>query len=102
METSLKSNRRQEHRWRRRRHTSYIRHVFPVVCNNGSTPNAVHLLMHIGFVVLVALSYCVNDIDAFNLENRLPIVKHGENGTYFGYSVAGHVTEKDDLKVEKW
>lgn len=41
--------------------------------------------------------------DAFNLENRLPIVKRGDNGTYFGYSVASHiVTETEDGSDEKW
>lgn len=32
---------------------------------------------------------------AFNLENRLPIVKRGVDGTYFGYSVASHVVTMD-------
>lgn len=59
-----------------------------------------YTLMHIGFVLL-ALKCCVNDIDAFNLENRLPIVKYGDADTYFGYSVAGHVVDdKEDL--QKW
>lgn len=53
--------------------------------------------------VLVAFEFCVNDTVAFNLENRLPIVKYGDADTYFGYSVAGHIIgEKDDAQTEKW
>lgn len=63
-------------------------------------------IMHNSYLlctVLVILHYCVNDINGFNLENRLPIVKYGDAGTYFGYSVAGHVTgEIEDEKNEKW
>lgn len=51
-------------------------------------------------IALVALSYCVRDIVAFNLENRLPIVKYGDVDTYFGYSVAGHIIDGED--PEKW
>lgn len=38
--------------------------------------------------------------EAFNLENRLPIVKYGEPSSYFGYSVATHVinNEPDNTK----
>lgn len=39
----------------------------------------------------------VNDINAFNLENRLPIVKYGDLDTYFGYSVASHVIGERDV-----
>ena len=40
---------------------------------------------------------------AFNLENRLPIIKYGDKDTYFGYSVASHVTgEKDEANNQKW
>lgn len=47
-------------------------------------------------LVFVALNYCVSDTVAFNLENRLPIVKYGDADTYFGYSVAGHIIENDE------
>lgn len=47
-------------------------------------------------LVFVTLNYCVSDTEAFNLENRLPIVKYGDADTYFGYSVAGHMIENDE------
>lgn len=47
-------------------------------------------------IVFVTLNYCVDDAVAFNLENRLPIVKYGDADTYFGYSVAGHMIENDE------
>lgn len=80
----------------RRRHACFC-HVFPV---NRSTFNSVLLF---GFL-LIAFNYCVNDTMAFNLENRLPIVKYGEADSYFGYSVAGHEIgdDEDDLPAEKW
>ena len=44
---------------------------------------------------LILISVCVyvlqiHSVSCFNLENRLPIVKIGEESTYFGYSVAEH------------
>lgn len=52
------------------------------------------------FLLLVIL---ISNIDAFNLENRLPIVKYGDFNTYFGYSVAGHVVgERDDAQKTNW
>lgn len=57
-------------------------------------------------VWLFLFDYCLH-IDAFNLENRLPIVKYGDDGTYFGYSVASHITVKDadgkdEAETVKW
>ncbi|XP_031627907.1 integrin alpha-PS1 isoform X2 [Contarinia nasturtii] len=72
-------------------------HVFPV---SHSTFKS---LLLIGFL-LVAFNCCVNDTVAFNLENRLPIVKYGDADTYFGYSVAGHEIgdDEDDNPTVKW
>lgn len=80
----------------RRRHACFD-HVFPVGCG------AFNSLFLFG-CVLVTFNYCVNDTHAFNLENRLPIVKYGIADTYFGYSVAGHEIgdDEDDDPVEKW
>lgn len=47
-------------------------------------------------LLLIAFNCCIKHIDAFNLENRLPIVKYGEPNSYFGYSVASHVTGDGD------
>lgn len=77
----------------RRRHAWFC-HVFPA---------KLMVLFNIGIVFGLILNYCVNDTVAFNLENRLPIVKYGTNGTYFGYSVAGHIVDaSDDKPAEKW
>lgn len=57
----------------------------------------------LGVTCLLLLLNAIVHIDGFNLENRLPIVKYGEEGTYFGYSVASHVSgEKDDPYNKKW
>lgn len=47
-----------------------------------------HLLLSICGVVVISL---LDFINCFNLESRLPIVKYGEDDSYFGYSVATHV-----------
>ncbi|XP_055302350.1 integrin alpha-PS1 isoform X2 [Sitodiplosis mosellana] len=80
----------------RKRHACFC-HVFPV---GHSTFKS---LLLFGFL-LIAFNYCVNDTVAFNLENRLPIVKYGDADTYFGYSVAGHEIgdDEDDLPTVKW
>lgn len=42
-------------------------------------------------------------INCFNLETRLPIVKYGEENSYFGYSVAEHIIgNKDESDNTKW
>ncbi|KAK0075113.1 hypothetical protein PV326_011868, partial [Microctonus aethiopoides] len=40
----------------------------------------------------------------FNLESRIPIVKHGMPGSYFGYSIAEHqeLVEDPDAKTISW
>lgn len=77
-------------RWRH----ACLRHVFPAI---GNCPmNSTTMLVLFYTIVFVTLSYCVSDTVAFNLENRLPIVKYGNADTYFGYSVAGHMIENDE------
>ncbi|KAG5326302.1 ITA1 protein, partial [Pseudoatta argentina] len=53
-------------------------------------------------LLLIALSACVTH--AFNLEPRIPVVKRGLHGSYFGYSVAQHVEiENHSLsKLTSW
>uniref|UniRef100_U5EVI2 Putative vitronectin receptor alpha subunit n=1 Tax=Corethrella appendiculata TaxID=1370023 RepID=U5EVI2_9DIPT len=41
-------------------------------------------------------------VNCFNLENRLPIYKTGQQGSYFGYSIAAHVEKKYDQSEQKW
>lgn len=78
------------YRWRH----ACIRHVFPAIGNGPM--NTTTMLMLFYAIVFVTLNYCVDDGVAFNLENRLPIVKYGDADTYFGYSVAGHMIENDE------
>lgn len=52
------------------------------------------------FVVVLSVTTVGN---CFNLENRLPIVKYGEPGSYFGYSLAEHeIGEKNGQNNSKW
>lgn len=82
---------------RQRHHNAYfMRHIFPGIGNRPMNISASTMLVLFYTIVFVTLNYCVNDTVAFNLENRLPIVKYGDANTYFGYSVAGHMIEKDE------
>lgn len=40
-------------------------------------------------VIFLCILYCVT---SFNLEPRIPVIKFGEPGSYFGFSVAEHLT----------
>lgn len=77
-------------RWRH----ACIRHVFPAIGYGPMSTTTMLVLFYT--IVFVTLNYCVDDTVAFNLENRLPIVKYGDADTYFGYSVAGHMIENDE------
>lgn len=76
------------------RHTCFC-HVFSL--HQQRTLSAI--MMYMAFILYI-FSCCITNIAAFNLENRLPIVKYGDSDTYFGYSVAGH--EIGDEDKEKW
>lgn len=60
--------------------------------------NKVHLKIVVKFLLLAITStYC------FNIEERNPIVKKGEPGSYFGYSLALHRTnETRPTKGNSW
>ena len=47
-------------------------------------------------LVLVVLNVCL--VHGFNLEPRIPVIKKGLSGSYFGYSVAEHQEIPDDDK----
>lgn len=51
-------------------------------------------------LLLVTVAALSLSASAFNLENRLPLIKYGAAGSYFGYSVAEHVESED--KNIKW
>ncbi|XP_012219673.1 integrin alpha-PS1 isoform X2 [Linepithema humile] len=48
----------------------------------------------------IAFSACVTH--AFNLEPRIPIIKRGLQGSYFGYSVAEHIEINSSSKSASW
>lgn len=43
-------------------------------------------------VFLLLLLHCVSDGEGFNLEPKLPVIKRGDPSSYFGFSVAQHLT----------
>lgn len=47
--------------------------------------HGLHLL-----ILICIFIFNVVIINCFNLETRLPVVKQGHNGSYFGYAVAAH------------
>jgi hypothetical protein len=55
----------------------------------------VKTVMEMNAVLLIALCACVTH--AFNLEPRIPVIKRGLEGSYFGYSVAEHIEIESSL-----
>lgn len=53
-------------------------------------------------VFIISSILNISLVNCFNLENRLPIVKYGEEDSYFGYSIASHIMVKDDDSLQKW
>jgi hypothetical protein len=51
-----------------------------------------------GVILLCILHSAAN----FNLEPRIPVIKFGEPGSYFGFSVAEHLTIDDGGKNTSW
>lgn len=39
---------------------------------------------------------------SFNLEPRIPVIKLGKSGSYFGFSVAEHLTVNEDGSTSSW
>ncbi|XP_026499697.1 integrin alpha-PS1 isoform X1 [Vanessa tameamea] len=50
-------------------------------------------------VLLLCILHCVT---SFNLEPRIPVIKFGEPGSYFGFSVAEHLTIDVNNKTKSW
>ncbi|XP_067635776.1 uncharacterized protein [Eurosta solidaginis] len=77
--------------------------IVSVKCNNNAL---FQLYSYASFLILLCLSisHSIPQSYAFNLENRLPIVKYGPHSdTYFGYSVATHtVGEYNWPNNTKW
>ncbi|XP_012275249.1 integrin alpha-PS1 [Orussus abietinus] len=55
-------------------------------------------------LLLLSLSLFTFGANGFNLETRVPLVKRGREGSYFGYSVAEHqeVIEAGTVKSQSW
>lgn len=46
------------------------------------------------------LFLCIlHSVASFNLEPRIPVIKFGETGSYFGFSVAEHLTISGNKKT---
>lgn len=57
------------------------------------------LLLVLCFIFLSGFQFA----KTFNLETRIPVIKTGNSGSYFGYSVAEHLTyETDDEPPISW
>lgn len=48
---------------------------------------------------LLCITLYVGATYAFNLEPRIPVIKRGMEGSYFGYSVAEHQEIEHSLKT---
>ena len=48
-------------------------------------------MKQIMLICLLLCSFMISDVLNFNFENRLPIIKTGENASYFGYKVTPHI-----------
>ncbi|KFM71697.1 hypothetical protein X975_10596, partial [Stegodyphus mimosarum] len=48
------------------------------------------------FVTLTVILVAVKLGCCFNLETRIPVIKEGPTGSYFGYSVAQHQLTNED------
>lgn len=54
----------------------------------SSTTNTTKCIL---IVVISLVLILPTIVTCFNFENRLPILKQGQSGSYFGYSIAEHV-----------
>lgn len=61
--------------------------------------NSIQLAKMGNFVLLSILLFNYG-VNCFNLESRLPIIKFGRSGSYFGYSVAEHSIGNDTVWVK--
>ncbi|CAB0016873.1 unnamed protein product [Nesidiocoris tenuis] len=50
-------------------------------------------------LTLISVLLCSLDVNCFNFDARLPIIKRGGHGTYFGFSVAEHIISQDKASV---
>lgn len=51
--------------------------------------------MMIILVFMSTMSFLLPSCSSFNLEPRLPIIKRGQDNSYFGYSVAQHIIQDE-------
>ncbi|XP_033229880.1 integrin alpha-PS1 isoform X2 [Belonocnema kinseyi] len=50
----------------------------------------------------LCLVLCICGVNSFNLEARIPVIKRGSPGSYFGFSVAEHQEKLDDGPFKSW
>lgn len=49
-----------------------------------------------GGIILCIVFFILSIVNSFNLEARIPVVKRGLKGSYFGFSVAEHQEISED------
>lgn len=58
--------------------------------------------MNINYKLFIYLLF-VCEINCFNLDARIPIIKRGKVGSYFGYSVAEHEEiDESSNNIKNW
>lgn len=51
--------------------------------------------------VSVLFLFILHSVTSFNLEPRIPVLKFGDEGSYFGFSVAEHIENNTHHIVDK-
>lgn len=71
--------------------------------NNKNTQKCISIgILNSSFAFVVICLLLPTIVTCFNFENRLPILKQGQPGSYFGYSIAEHVEVLKDESEKKW
>lgn len=50
--------------------------------------------------LFLVISFSILLVEGFNLDTRIPVYKFGPKDSYFGFSVAEHVTLNKDRRTE--
>lgn len=53
-------------------------------------------------VIFIVIELLICETNGFNFEIINPLVRRGERGTYFGYSVAQHRTKAEGSISDNW
>ena len=53
-------------------------------------------------LLLASMSCIIQHSFAYNIETELPVIRRGDAGSYFGFSVANHAFEDFFIKNQSW